>query len=172
MALKVGIALLASNASTGLVMALLAAPGVATEDDFFELNLAFGGGTLNVIENDTNSFWMLPTTNTSMQAAPGADSTVWEWELPFDVTGYELEVNMLSFSRSVAQGALEITPTVNGSGAGLSATAPISGAGLASARLAVNIAGGSTVGIKALVFNGAGGGATITANFTARLRLR
>jgi hypothetical protein len=155
-ALKIGISLSASVGGTGLVMVLLAGPNVGTEDDFFELNLSFRGA----IPADAG-FNLQPSTDGST-VIPGLN---WEWECPFNTTGMEIWVNVLTFS-----GTIPMTVSASVEGVASIPSTAVSGAGLFSASAAVAVSAGQTVGITITTPNVAG--SISGTDFTVRLRLR
>lgn len=160
-ALKIGIALSASD-GTGLVNVLLAGPNVESEDDFFELNLSFGGTAGSNAIPASSTFNLLPTSD----AALVFSGFFWEWECPFDTTGMEMWINVLQFSGSTP---ISASVSVNTIAQSAGAITGISGIGLLHSTAALAVAAGKTVGVQ-ISTPGSGGGAT--ASFTVRLRLR
>jgi hypothetical protein len=151
---QVGIAFGASD-GTGLTLVLLVSSGGAGGTDFFELNLAFGGASPVIPPSST--FNMPPASD----AATVSSGLAWEWECPFNTTGMDMWVNVLTFSGT----ALSFSVTKNGGSSGFTGIAGVAATGLFHAAQAVAVAAGATIGVEVSSPSGT------TANFTVRLRL-
>ena len=153
--LKIGIALEASIGGTGLVRTLLGGPNFAIDGDFFELNFSFGGAIA-----PSSNFNMRPTTGTGDVSS----GIAWEWECPFDMTGFEMWINALVF---VGSGSPVLGTFVSKGGSSAAIGPSASGTGLTGQSGALAVAAGQTIGIGVTT----NGGNLTAVDFTVRLRL-
>jgi len=141
--------------------------------DFFMLLTSFGGGMSpgNNVLTHGGEFWALLTADTDSYTGDGpADSTLWEWRVPVNITQALLVVNVLDFTPiSGSVQSFSITLTINGVATGVT-LAGVNTTGITSSgTVAQAVTAGQTVGLRIDV-NGLFS-STFSTDFTATLYL-
>lgn len=148
---------------------VIAAFGGPIGSSFFELNLSFGGGPSGSGDNvltpgSSVGFFMRPFCNTSTMFSNPNDGTPWEWECPIDATIGDLWVNCVTFGGSGGP-SLTAIMTINGTPSGTVGVV-FSAAGLVHVSATQAVTAGQKIGVFVN-----GGGTSVIADFTTRLRV-